>query len=424
MKNNIEQGIKNSLENHEMAYSASAWISIQAKLDKIMPVQPKSNFKFYAAIFTFLSVAIASFIALDNISTEEPSKKSQNIKTKKSIKSTESAITIISELPTQNSISIISDKKNEGSVTYTNKKSNNTKKNQPVNNQSSNNLDQEIKSILATNNNFISSDTSNFADSKTIVLPIIEDICEGEIINVENKNDEAILIEGYGLLNHSYFIIPPYSKRKFITKSIGNHSISLLNSSDGKNSSTFYVKENPSVDFTIDSDIKFEKGIPSTYIESVVPGQDFSWTYDGQKLNGRKIITHFYDKGDHDIILTVTGSNGCKASLTKSMYVEETYNLMAVNSFMPASMDSRKNTFMPYALTQRNTKFTMIIIDPLDGHIVYQTNDATAGWNGTDIGTGSLVSYESAYIWKVIIETKEVNENNEYIGNIIPVDWR
>jgi len=110
--------------------------------------------------------------------------------------------------------------------------------------------------------------------------------------------------------------------------------------------------------------------------------------------------------------------------LTKSVYIDQKYNLMAVNSFMPASTDTRKNTFMPYALTQRDTKFTLIIIDPIDGHVVYQTNDATAGWNGTDITTGSLVSYESAYIWKVIIETPEKNENNEYVGNIIPVDWR
>jgi hypothetical protein len=427
MKKNIEQRIKNSLEHHEMAYNPSSWIAIQFKLDKIMPVQPKSNFKIYATIFTLLTLAITSFVALDkldNKSTEEPSKNSKNINNNKSTKSTKSGIITISELPIRNSINIISDKKNEKSIENSNKKSNNTKKNQLINNQSGDNLEQETKSILATNNNFILGDTSNFIASKTIVLPIIEDICEGEAINVENKNDEAILIEGYGLLNHSYFIIPPYSKRTFITKSTGNHSISALNSSSGKSSSTFFVKENPSVNFTIDSDIKFEKGIPSTYIKSVVPGQDFSWIYDNQKLNGREIITHFYDKGNHDISLTVTGSNGCKASLTKSIYIEEMYNLMAVNSFMPTSTDNRKNTFMPYALTQRDTKFTMIIIDPLDGHIIYQTNDATAGWNGTDITTGRLVSYESAYIWKVIIETTEVNEKNEYVGNIIPVDWR
>ncbi|MEJ6775947.1 MAG: hypothetical protein QNK85_01315 [Crocinitomicaceae bacterium] len=423
MKKNIEQGIKNSLENHEMAYNASAWTAIQVKLDKIMPVQPKSNFKFYAAIFTLLAVAIASLITLDKLDdkpTEEPSEKSQNIENKKSIKSIEAGIKSNSELTILNSINVIPNKKNEKTVTDTNKKSNDTPKNQRVNDQPGDNLEQETTPILATSNNSMSSDTSNIAASKTIVLPTIEDICEGEVINVENKNDEAILIEG----NSLHFIIPAYSKRTVITKSTGNHSISVLNSSDGKNSSTFFVKEGPSVDFTIDSDVKFEKGTPSTYIESVVPGQDFAWVYDGQKLNGRKVIAHFYDKGDYDITLTVTGSNGCKASLTKSMYVEQTYNLMAVNSFIPASTDNRKNTFMPYALTQRDTKFTMIIIDPLDGHIVYQTNDATAGWNGTDIATGSLVSYESAYIWKVIIETKEVNENNEYVGNIIPVDWR
>jgi hypothetical protein len=114
MKKNIEQRIKNSLEHHEMAYNPSSWIAIQFKLDKIMPVQPKSNFKIYATIFTLLTLAIASFVALDkldNKSTEEPSKNSKNINNNKSTKSTKSGIITISKLPIRNSINIISNKK-------------------------------------------------------------------------------------------------------------------------------------------------------------------------------------------------------------------------------------------------------------------------------------------------------------------------
>ena len=77
---------------------------------------------------------------------------------------------------------------------------------------------------------------------------------------------------------------------------------------------------------------------------------------------------------------------------------------MAVNSFIPEDIDDRNNTFMPFALTQRNVKFNLIIIDPTDGYIVFQSNDATNAWNGIDKSTGNGVNYGITYILKVIIE--------------------
>ena len=63
----------------------------------------------------------------------------------------------------------------------------------------------------------------------------------------------------------------------------------------------------------------------------------------------------------------------------------------------------------------------MIILDPTDGHMVYKTSDASKGWDGTDMKTGSPVAYEKSYIWKVVILNPEANEQNEYGGNIIPI---
>ena len=122
--------------------------------------------------------------------------------------------------------------------------------------------------------------------------------------------------------------------------------------------------------------------------------------------------------------MTVKDANGCSSSITKSIRIYEKYNLMAVNSFIPEDIDDRNNTFMPFALTQRNVKFNLIIIDPTDGHNVFQSNDATNAWNGIDKSTGNGVNYGMTYIWKVIIENAEPNENNEYAGNITPIQKR
>ena len=78
---------------------------------------------------------------------------------------------------------------------------------------------------------------------------------------------------------------------------------------------------------------------------------------------------------------------------------------------------------MPRALVEReNVKFTMIIVSPEDGHIMYETSDASQGWNGVDRTTGEALPYQKTFIWKVTIENPEAGERPVYGGSsvIIP----
>jgi hypothetical protein len=99
--------------------------------------------------------------------------------------------------------------------------------------------------------------------------------------------------------------------------------------------------------------------------------------------------------------------------------VEEDYNLLAVNAFTPTSWDSRNTHFIPFALTQRNTPFKMIIIDPADGAILFETASAELPWDGTDRNTGKMVEQNKSFVWKVILERPESNEKPEYIGTVV-----
>ncbi len=429
MKDSIEKNIKQSLEQHEMPYNSAAWTAMSAKLDAKMPVKPKTNFRYYAAASVAIIVAVASYLMLSEFNSdpqkeltktasisednENPIQSNDTGETRNKTIGVDNDNTIIKSHEPNNSTEdvtinpVVSEENNNVQIDNLNEQNINDDSNGFVNHiESNNNLNKEELN------------DSEITMQPDLVIPKIKAVCVGEVVQVENKNDEALLVEGSDL----HFIIPAHSTRNVRVKGTGKHIIKGLNSVN--NETNFFVKESPSVDFTINTDTKFEGGIPITSVESTVPGQSFTWIANGRKSNGRTSEAHFYHKGNHDITLTVTGNNGCKASATKSVYIDNKYNLMAVNSFMPASNDTRKNRFMPYALTQRDVKFDLIIIDPIDGHVVYQTKDASAGWDGIDSKTGSMVSYESAYIWKVIIENPELNENNEYVGNIIPIDWR
>jgi hypothetical protein len=99
--------------------------------------------------------------------------------------------------------------------------------------------------------------------------------------------------------------------------------------------------------------------------------------------------------------------------------VSEDYNLLAVNAFEPLSQDARKSTFIPYALTQRNTPFRMVILDPNDGGIVYETSDALLPWDGIDKRSGKLADTNKAYVWKVNLLKPEPGEKSDYLGTVV-----
>ena len=95
------------------------------------------------------------------------------------------------------------------------------------------------------------------------------------------------------------------------------------------------------------------------------------------------------------------------------------YNLLAVNAFNPQSLDSRNSRFMPYALTIRQTPFKLIVLDPDNGGLIFESTDENNAWDGIDRRDGKLVPGNKAYIWKVVIQHPVAGEKGEYRGTIV-----
>ena len=407
---NLEKHFKKILENHEMPYNEKAWYSLKTKLDTKSSLQNKHKIKIYSVVS---GIIIISSLIIYNISSNASSITSKNIKSKKEeiIKYNNTEEIISQQKNRDIKINLIEENITKNNQKSIEKKTNNKQISLQIKNTSKKIIDNEIN-LVDKNNDKQIEPLINYDDN--IIIPEINNLCEGQTIKIKNPNNTDLIVKG----DDFSIIIPKKSNYSLTFNSAGNYSIS-----SGNNSKIFTVKKVPFIDFTVDLETKFEKGIPSTNIECNLPGKSYLWSYENKNVNGKKSTAHFYKKGNHEISLELTGLNGCKNTLSKSIYIEESYNLMAVNSFIPSSIDSRKNRFIPYALTKRNIKFQMIIIDPSDGHIVYQTNDSNEGWDGIDQKTGKMVSYKSTYIWKVVIDNAEPNEKNQYVGSIIPVNW-
>tara|TARA_R110002072_G_scaffold288828_1_gene455103 strand:+ start:866 stop:2116 length:1251 start_codon:yes stop_codon:yes gene_type:complete len=414
MKNNIENSIKESLKNFEAPYNSAAWTAMNSKLDAKMPVSSSGGtLKWIVATSVVVVSLFATYYALnikgstqtDVKLAEQSSQPTDN--TSKIEKTSE--IAVLSEKNEAENDAVINRQesiKNDGTHNIESSVDNGDSEsdehssifNGPNNQNPPNGEGAEI-------------DETTFV--ATLSLPKLKNVCANESVTIRNTNDIALELVGPGFNK----LISANSTEIIELKNAGSYQLF------GENSSAhidFEVKRLPDVDFIIDTENKYEKGLPTTKLTSTV-GNNLTWTVNNDVYKGKELDLHIYKRGAQNITLTEIGINGCSNSVRKQLFNEKKYNLMAVEGFKPNDIDPRNNTFMPFALTKRNVKFTLIIIDPTDGHIVYETQDSSQGWNGTDSKTGQVVKYGSAYIWKVILENPERGENNEYAGNIIPI---
>ena len=188
----------------------------------------------------------------------------------------------------------------------------------------------------------------------------------------------------------------------------------------------FKVSSAPTIGFTIEEEITYENGLPTLKAEVNSSEENVTWKINQQHFKGNASKSksnefNFFNKGSYLISAQTTNEQGCESKENKTITISEDYNLLAVNAFNPNSSDFRKSSFIPFALTVRNVPFSMVILDPDTGGIIFETTDASNAWDGVDRRDGKLVNANKAYIWKVSILKPEPNEKSEYRGTIIRI---
>jgi len=419
MKNNFDKNIKDKLNNYEAPYDPAAWTKMNATLNNVSPVRLTAKYWFIgAAILTIVAVASSFFFKNE---AEVNSEKNINAQ----IKSESTNNNDIDNSTSKQEISSLSSKEAE-QITKSFKSLNNIES--AVNKEVNTPLTQEDNSQLTQDPNHQTSqlivDDKNTPESLSFIDPEITAQCQGENMTVVNKNNFKIFI---GFPDGIKTVIYSKASKLINLTQSGKYTYGYLNKVNQLvEVNSFVINEAPVADFSfINTDVKFDEyGLPSTQVESSPGAASYEWTFDDQKASGNSATGHFFKKGMYEVALKVTSANGCAGYASKQIEINENYNLMAVNSFVPTDSDPQVNRFMPFSLTVRNTPFQLLVFDPTDGHIVFETNDASNGWDGIDKQTGKQVSNETAFIWKVMILNPINGETPEYAGTIIPLARR
>ncbi len=422
MNKNIDELIKSALEEHEMPYDNNAWNSLNKKLNH--PIAPIKPFKFWFLGSSIIAViTISSFLYFSNKQLEKSDKPGEQ-KTDVIEKSNSQSIT--TKKPKSEKTKGIQDEKirpnEELEAKEEVKKEIKTNLILPKVNEV---LVKEITKDLKLDEEITNPKKGNSVVTKKVTepnVPSFSNKCLGDNLKVINKNDEGMTL-----------IFPSGKKVSVAESATENIKLSeegkyelLVNSKQKETYNSFFsVYENPRATLLVDDELNYETGLPIIKGEVQTFEESIKWKVDkivsAHSSKAKTAAFYFFEKGQFDLEVIVTNEKGCSSSEINRIFIEKDYNLLAVNAFDPLSDDSRKNTFMPYALTKRNSAFSLIIIDTDNGGIIFESSDASNPWDGIDKRNGQLVNKNKAFIWKVTLASPEKNEKTVYKGTIIRI---
>ena len=408
MNNDIVNKIKSSLENYEAPYDASVWDKMSQQLDAKTTSSGTSTGRNFLSSPKFWIVASITVIgaSLAIYTTRQDASKELITKTNNS--------TINPSVVEENKVQVILTKPEN--TTNKNIKTKTVKENSGVNLASSVSKSISASSALSSTESNTSKQNpvakGNERFLKNLILPKTNKLyCLGEKIEIFNPNANEIILSN--------------ASGKQI-KIEGQESMLISLKQEGQytwngEKTAFEVKEKPSVNFSLPSDIIYENGIPTITLTSDLNVKSQKWIFDQKIVSTNEAVKlNIFNKEKYSVTLAVVGQNGCENQMTKTFYPDPDfhYNLKAPNGFDPTSSNPKRNTFLPLSLLERDTPFKMLIIDPKDGKVIFETNDKNNPWDGKNQSTDQLVAEGSEYIWKVILMNPEKYEKNEYRGTI------
>ena len=421
----IEKLIKDSLENHELPYDAFAWNSLESKLPKGNLVKPINFTKW--GLIGFAAAALAVSVLIVSNSDEKSTNQIEKIEVNQVEK--QSASTKKTNPTKTASIA-------EKQITNTKTSKNNSignstnslviiEQNQVRGEYENSNL-QFMKDlefgVIPNNTNYqttiVQLAPENQKSTSNFKIPTVSTKCQGETLELDNENSKSIVLKSpSGKLE----VIRAKSQLKTNLNQTGTYTINSIDEKgDLVELRTFNVINSPSVSLNFDSELTYENGLPILKANLESEENKVKWTLNNKPLDvaGKNAVIYAFKKGAYELNVTVTNEQGCKSTESKLIQVKDEYNLLAYNSFDPFSNDIRKTTFLPVALQSRTSPFEMVILDPTDGGIVFETTDASQPWDGIDRRYGKLVNSNKVYIWKVSIKSSEAGEKSEYKGTI------
>lgn len=418
MKDKLEKAFNEALDNHELPYDAAAWNAVKKQL----PAAKTPWYWMGGAAAVVLAVGLGVFLYDNSTSDANQNQLSQ-------IETMDADQAVNADLNNNNSQSEVvgsNDNNEEPNVITQGSGSNSATDAMPLVRHSSSTSNAGPPNQNNTNpwsNGPINNPTSNVIDGVYIIgqdsdVDIMEwlDACKKSSIsgmhNYYCQNAKVILFTHQLPANSDVtWLFSDGTKIKgekaeFKSKKDLKVCIQLSNKKD--NALTYQTEwtalnvidaEKPVVDALL------SQRNTKNYVELTNTNPEIEhlvWRIDNKVCKEQTCGTYLVSQGTHNYTVESYDKNGCFASVSGSVEIQEDYNLYVENSFSPNG-DGNNDVFLPEALKLRSVNFKMTIFDR-NGKILFETSDASQPWDGTANGQALEIG---SYIWSITLINEE-----------------
>ena len=421
----FDKEIKDALENHEFPFDPKAWEQMSARLDQVMPVQKSNGLPWKSILGVSAIVVTCAAIYFTNGNSTSPVLTANANQSPEKVEIVKPAVT-----PSTQDIATPSVSNPSLSEKAADVKLERTLENTLVDDKQPINVQPSLVAKTVTK-------VDEPKNQHTIILPVRKDREDVAALQPRpQKENYSFDIKSTYCENQSIQIDNPYGQPFKIVSESETTQIPVKGSASLKNlkagSYTIYQGNDKVQTFevyTVDrnnkvnvvEDYHFVQGVPQISVSPSTQNDIQSWYVNGVKMSGTNYTFNAFNKGDYEVVFKANNGYGCPSEYSTKIHVDQNYNLLAPTAFNVNSMDQRNRTFIPYALTQRDTPFDFIIIEPASGRVVYRSTKAE-GWDGIDQGTGELIPANKPYVWKVTLAQPLKGEKKEYSSVVTRVN--
>ena len=120
--------------------------------------------------------------------------------------------------------------------------------------------------------------------------------------------------------------------------------------------------------------------------------------------------------GDQLITLIVTSADGCKDTTQKVVVINDELIFYIPNTFTPDG-DANNQVFQPIFTSGYDPLVYSMWIYNRWGELVFESNDASKGWEGT-FGEKGKVVQDGVYTWKIEFKSNKKDKHQLVTGSV------
>ncbi|MGM0477841.1 MAG: PKD domain-containing protein [Bacteroidota bacterium] len=155
------------------------------------------------------------------------------------------------------------------------------------------------------------------------------------------------------------------------------------------------------------------------FTNTSVGAQNFEWDFGDNQSSTNINPVHIYPNAadEYEVELVAINNDGCADTAYAVITIREELIFYVPNTFTP-DKDDFNEVFQPVFTSGFDPFDFKLLIFNRWGEVIFESNDAEVGWDGTYGKSSQRIVKDGTYVWKIIYKTEGIDERQTVVGHV------